>query len=168
MPRSILITYATKYGSTRQVADAIAATLDESGFSVVVAPAAAVRDLGSYDGVVLGTALYTGRPHADARRFLRRHHRALARLPVAVFAMGPLTMAEHDVEGAQKQLEQALAKVSDVSPVSTAIFGGVVDPKKLRFPFNRMEASDARDWHVIEAWAREIGTLLSRQLSVAV
>jgi menaquinone-dependent protoporphyrinogen oxidase len=168
MPPSILITYATKYGSTRQMADAIAATLGESGFRVVVEPAAGVHDLGSYDAVVLGTALYMGRPHADARRFLKRHHGALAGLPVAVFAMGPLKTGDDDVEGAKKQLMQALAKVSDVSPVATAIFGGVVDPKKLRFPFNRMEVSDARDWRVIEAWAREIGTLLSRQLSVAV
>jgi menaquinone-dependent protoporphyrinogen oxidase len=160
MSHSILITYATKHGSTRQVAETIAVTLEENGLRVVVELAADVHGLDPYDAVVLGTALYMGRPHADARRFLKRHHGALAGLPVAVFAMGPLTTGDGDVEGAKKQLERALAKVSDVSPVSTAIFGGVVDPERLRFPFNHMEASDARDWGVIEAWAREIATLL--------
>lgn len=168
MPRSILITYATKHGSTRQVAEAIASKLEEGGLGVVLQPAAGVRDLEPYDGVVLGTALYMGRPHGDARRFLRRHHEALSRLPVAVFGMGPLTNGDADVEGARKQLGEALGKVTDVSPVSTAIFGGVVDPEKLRFPFSHMQASDARDWAVIEAWAEELGALLAEQPTVAV
>ena len=31
-----------------------------------------------------------------------------------------------------------------------------MDPAKLRFPFNRMQASDARDWEAIRSWADEI------------
>ena len=156
MARSILITYATKHGSTRQVAEVIAGTLDEQGLGVHVAPAADVHDLSTYDGVVLGTALYMGRPHADARRFLKRYHKALNAIPVAVFAMGPLTTGTDDVAGSKKQLDRALATVSDLVPISTAIFGGVVDPAKLRFPFSHMDASDARDWDIIAAWAHEL------------
>ena len=168
MTASILVTYATKHGSTRQVADTIAATLAADGLAVAVEPAADVGDVGMYAGVVLGCALYMGRPHADARRFLRRHHKALSGMPVAVFAMGPMTMREDDVEGSKKQLDQALAKVSDITPISTAIFGGVVDPENLHFPFNHMQVSDARDWSSIEGWAREVGALFSVRLSLAV
>jgi menaquinone-dependent protoporphyrinogen IX oxidase len=42
-----------------------------------------------------------GRWHADARRFVARHPRALATLPVAVFALGPLTTKEKDVRGSR-------------------------------------------------------------------
>jgi menaquinone-dependent protoporphyrinogen oxidase len=167
MRPTILVAYATRYGSTRQVADAIARTLDEQGLETQVLPAGEVRDLDGYAGVVLGSALYMGRPHADARRFLRRHHAALAGLPVAVFAMGPVTMGEHDVEGARQQLEGTLAKVTDVLPLETTIFGGVVDPARLRFPFNRMEASDARDWKAIETWARTVAARLWARSHVA-
>ena len=168
MSRSILITYATKHGSTRQVAEAIAGTLDEQGLSVHVESAADVHDLSTYDGVVLGTALYMGRPHADARRFLKRYHKALSAIPVAVFAMGPLTAGTDDIAGSKQQLDHALATVSDITPISTAIFGGVVDPAKLHFPFNHMEASDTRDWASIQSWAREVAALLeARQLAVA-
>ena len=156
MAPSILITYATKHGSTRQVAEAIAETLDEQGFSVHVEPAADLHDPSTYDGVVLGTALYMGRPHVDARRFLKRYHKPLSAIPVAVFAMGPMTTGTDDIADSKKQLDRALATVSDITPISTAIFGGVVDPAKLHFPFNRMEASDARDWDIIAAWAREL------------
>ena len=156
MAPSILITYATKHGSTRQVAEAIAETLDEQGFGVHVESAVDLHDLSTFDGVVLGTALYMGRPHADARRFLKRYHKALSAIPVAVFAMGPMTTGPDDIAGSKKQLDRALATVSDIIPISTAIFGGVVDPAKLHFPFSRMEASDARDWDIIAAWAREL------------
>ena len=161
MAPSILITYASKHGSTREVAEAIGRTFAELGLDVDIEPAASVHDLSWYDGVVLGTALYMGKPHADARRFLRRQHKALSALPVAVFAMGPLTTSSDDVQGAKKQLDRALATVSDIEPISTAIFGGVVDPEQLRFPFNRMKASDARNWNVIETWARELVAPLS-------
>ena len=166
MALSVLIAYATKKGSTREVAEALGDTLDELGLDVSVLPAADVRALEDYDAVVLGGALYMGRWHADARRFLKRHRQALADLPVAVFGMGPLTMSEHDVDGARKQLDRALAAVPEVEPVALTIFGGVVDPEKLRFPFNHMPASDARDWTAIKVWAEHLAIELDARLLV--
>jgi hypothetical protein len=43
-----------------------------------------------------------------------------------------------------------------------AIFGGVVDPAKLRFPFSRLPASDARDWDAIHGFAEHAGSLFTR------
>lgn len=142
----ILIAYGTKHGSTIEVAEAIGAALRDSGHGVDVAAAADVRALDGYRAVVLGGALYMGRLHQDAAGFLKRHRRALEELPLAVFAMGPKTMAKADVAASRKQLDHALAAVPELTPVAVAIFGGVVDPSKLRFPFKRMPASDARDW----------------------
>ena len=168
MNPTVLITYATKHGSTREVAETIARAVEQHGLSVDVHPAREVGDLTGFDAVILGTALYMGRPHADARRFPKRYHEPLSRVPVAVFGMGPLTTGDDDVAGARKQLERALAAVSDVTPVSTAIFGGVVKPDDLHFPFRHMKASDARNWADIEAWGREVATLLAERLTVPV
>jgi len=153
---NVLVAYATKRGSTREAAEAVAATLAEQGLSVDVRPASAVTSLSRYQAVVLGSALYTGRLHGDAPAFLRQHRHALAKRRVAVFGMGPRTLDEHDVAASRAQLDKALAKASKVTPRSVAIFGGVVDPAKLRFPFNRIPASDARDWDAIESWATEV------------
>ena len=49
-----------------------------------------------------------------------------------------------------------------VAPVAVTIFGGVVDPEQLRFPFSRMAPSDARDWDAIAAWADEVADRVSR------
>lgn len=156
MIRTVLVAFATKHGSTREVAEAVAEGLREAGLEVDVVPVSEVSALERYDAVVLGTALYMGRPHPDARRFLGRRRETLARRPLAVFAMGPKTLGEEDVAGARRQLDLALGKVPELEPVATAIFGGVMRPEELRFPFSRMEASDARDWAAIAAWAREV------------
>ena len=37
----------------------------------------------------------------------------------------------------------------------------MIDPAKLRFPFNRMAASDARDWEAIAGWADEVASLVA-------
>ena len=158
MTGTILVAYGTKHGSTREVAEAVAQTLAELGLDVETLPAARVDDVSQYEAVVVGGALYTGRWHPDALRLLKRHKATLASIPVAVFGMGPKTTEEHDLRHARGQLEMALAKVPGVEPCAVAIFGGVLDPAKLRFPFNRMPASDARDWAEIRAWAVEVAT----------
>ena len=155
----ILVAHASRHGSTREVADAVAATLSARGLSVNVMPAAEVAHLRGYAGVVLGGALYTGRLHKDARRFLARHHDALESRVFAVFALGPRTLEPDDLAGSRAQLERALA--SAPPPVSVAVFGGALKPEELRFPFNRMPASDARDWTAIETWASELAAHVS-------
>jgi menaquinone-dependent protoporphyrinogen IX oxidase len=96
-----------------------------------------------------------GRWHPDSVSFLEHHRKALSGLSVAVFGMEPRTMDDHDVEESTAQLVKALAKVPEVEPCAVGVFGGVIDPRKLRFPFNHVPASDARDWAAIRAWAAD-------------
>jgi menaquinone-dependent protoporphyrinogen oxidase len=149
----ILIAYASKHGSTREVADAIAATLEPSGIEIEVRPAQAVNDPGVYDAVVLGAPLYMGHWHKDARAFARRHRKALERLPVAIFALGPVDEDPEHWQGAEQQLDKALAALPQLDPVDVKLFGGAIKPEELRFPFTRMPAADVRDWVAIRAWA---------------
>jgi menaquinone-dependent protoporphyrinogen oxidase len=157
MRRSVLVAYATKHGSTQEVAEWVAEALRSQGLAVELADVTEVDDLEAYTGVVLGGALYMGRLHGAARTFLRRHREALARLDVAVFAMGPGTLEPGDVARSRRALDAALGKTPEVAPFAVAIFGGVVAPEKLRFPLNRMPAVDARDQAEIERWAAAVG-----------
>jgi menaquinone-dependent protoporphyrinogen oxidase len=153
MNASILIAYATKNGSTAEVAEKVAARLCTHGLVTDVRAAHDVHTLDGYDGVIVGSAIYVGRLHADARHFLDRYRTELEALPVAVFAMGPRTLDDRDVASSRAQLQSALEKVPTIRPISTAIFGGVLEPSQQHFPFNRFPASDARDWEAIESWA---------------
>lgn len=132
----VLVVYATHYGSTREVAEAVAASLAEHLVEVDVRAARDVEALDGYSAVVLGGALYFFRLHKDARRFFSRHRRALENMPVAVFGMGPINDTTEEFEGARKQMARALGKQSWLSPVSVEVFGGRLDPTGLRFPHN--------------------------------
>jgi menaquinone-dependent protoporphyrinogen oxidase len=162
MNRPVLVTYASKHGSTAEVAEVVSAALCEQDIEVDVRRAEEVEELDRYGGVVLGGALYMGRLHRDARRFLHCHRQTLAHLPFAVFAMGPRTLEPKDVASSRAQLDHALGRVPEIMPFSVAVFGGVVDPHELDFPFNRVPASDARDWDAIHAWATEVGAVFFR------
>ena len=153
---SPLVAYGSKRGSTKEVAEALAKQLGDGGREVELRPAADVDDVTAYDNVVLGGSLYFGHWHEDAVRFLSKHRRELAERPVAVFALGPKTSESKDLADSRAQLDKALQKAPEVEPRTVALFGGVIDPTKLRFPLSRMPASDARDWDAITAWANEV------------
>ncbi len=157
-----LVAYGSKHGSTREVATSIAASLRAAGHDVdlLSAGAAAVAGMNGYETVVVGGSLYMGRWHPDVCRFIRRHQRELTDLQLAVFALGPRTLETEDVAGSRKQLDGALSRLK-VEPELITIFGGAIDPTKLRFPLNRMAQSDVRDWQAIDAWADEVGALIS-------
>ncbi len=159
MSASVLVGYATRYGSTPEVADAVAATLRESGLAVDIQIARDVRTLTEYRAVVLGAPLFMFRWHKDARRFLSRHRKAIIKRPVAVFALGPThdPYDEQEWQDSWSQLDKELVKFPWFKPVSCELFGGKYDPDKLGFPINKLAgdepASDIRDWTAIRAWA---------------
>jgi menaquinone-dependent protoporphyrinogen oxidase len=161
----ILVVYASKHGSTREVAIAIGDRLYDDGHGVDVLDAMDAPSPAGYDGVVVGGSIYMGRWHAAARRYLRRHGKLLAALPLGVFALGPLTMSDHDVYGTRKQLDAALAKAPALAPDLVAVFGGVIDPAKLPFPFKRMPETDARDWPAIRAWANDMAAVVEHDVA---
>src|SRR4029078_7973502 len=85
--------------STARIAGAVADVLRKAGLTVEVLPARAVTSVAPYDAVGVGGPLYAGRWHKDARRFVRRHRRALAERPVWFFSSGPLdaSASERDI-----------------------------------------------------------------------
>jgi menaquinone-dependent protoporphyrinogen oxidase len=167
MSDSVLVAYATVYGSTQEVAEQIAATLREGGLEVNIQPMREVQTLEGYRAVVLGAPVYIGRWHKDAHRFLSRHHEALTQRPVAIFALGPLQTDEKEMQGSRAQLDKELAKYPWLTPADVEMFVGKYDPTKLRFlhsllaklpasPLHNVPASDHRDWSAIRAWANDL------------
>jgi menaquinone-dependent protoporphyrinogen oxidase len=144
----ILVAYATKHGTTREVAEAVARVATDSGAVVRLAPAAAVGEhVDGWDLVVLGAPIYSGRWHRDAHRFLRRHRADLRSVPVAVFGMGPRRDNEEAWRRSRDQFARALARRPRLAPVAVGLFGGVDPPRR-----NRTDRRDLRDWTTIVDW----------------
>ncbi|MBN1629121.1 MAG: flavodoxin domain-containing protein [Thermoleophilia bacterium] len=163
---TVLVAYATKYGSTREVAERVAERLRRKDLEVEVRSGRGVTSVDPYDAVVFGGALYMFRLTREGRRFLRRHRGRLAAMPVAVFAMGPIEDTPEQFEGARGHLDKTLRKLPGVTPRTVVIFGGAVQPEKLKFPHTGMKGmppTDIRDWEAIEAWADSLPEMLGNR-----
>lgn len=166
MSSLILVGYATRYGSTQEVAETVATTLRECGLEVDVQPLRKVATLAKYSGVVLGAPLFMFHWHKDAHGFLSRHRRDLLERSVAVFVLGPVhdPHDEKEWEASRSQLDQELAKHPWFKPIALEMFGGKYDPAKLGFLLSKMAgkepASDIRDWTAIRAWATSLAPRL--------
>jgi menaquinone-dependent protoporphyrinogen oxidase len=174
MSVTVLIAYATRYGSTQEVAEAVGTRLREQGFTVEVRRAREVGSLDGFHAVVLGSPLYVGSLLREMRQFLKRHRAALSQMPVAVFALGPIS-GDKELPESRKQLAATLAKRPWLQPVATEVFVGKYDPARLRFPdsllavlppspLHGVPAHDGRDWPAIRAWADTLPAALHLQL----
>ncbi len=160
--KSILLAYATRFGSTQEVGVTIAAALREGGLEVDLQPMQDVKSLDCYDVVMLGAAIYNAKWHVEAHRFLSQYQETLSQRPVAIFALGPLSSSEAAKRNSRRQLDGELAKYPWLKPVAVEIFAGKYDPSKPGMGFfdRFLPARDLRNWDAIRAWAN----VLSAQL----
>lgn len=162
--RSILLAYASRFGSTQEVAETIASTLSNAGLDVDLQPMQEVRSLDHYDAVLLGAAIYNAKWSTIAHQFVMQHQESLRQLPVAIFTLGPLSASGAAKRNSRRQLDSELAKYPWLKPVAVEVFAGKYDPSKpgLNFFERFLLARDYRNWDAIRAWANELSTQLQQ------
>lgn len=170
MKKKVLVTYASKYGATAEIAEKIGEALNTAGLPTDVSPVKQVSDLSEYDGVILGSAVYVGQWRKEAVRFLEANESALTERSVWLFSSGP--SGEGDpVELLQGwQFPKAQQKTVDrIQPRDITVFHGSVDVSKLNFlhkwMIGKVEApvGDFRDWEAIIGWATSIAETLKEE-----
>jgi len=171
MNNKILVTYATRTGSTAGVAEAIAETLRGHGMQVEVIPMQNVSDLTSYQAVVAGSAIQDRGWLPEAVQFVQTNQATLSQKPFALFAVC-MTLAMKNGESYRPQISDWLAPVRRfVQPVSEGIFAGALDISKipsfgdrLKFRlsvlFGVWSEGDHRDWNAIREWAENLSAKL--------
>jgi menaquinone-dependent protoporphyrinogen oxidase len=168
MNKKVLVSYASKYGSTAEIATQIGNTLTENGLETDVLEVKEVHDLGAYDAIVLGSAVYIGRWRKDAVRFVKMHEKALVEKRVWIFSTGPTGQGDPVklLEGWKfpKKLERSADRIK---PEDIAVFHGAVDPAKLsgiqRYMIRKTDVptGDFRQWETITTWAKNIADELA-------
>lgn len=168
MANKVLITYASRAGSTAGVAEFIGKTLTESGLEVEVLSMQDVQDLSPYQAVVAGSAIQRQKWLPEATRFIQRHKEALARKPVATFMVCMTLAMKNEQWREEADVEAWLDPVRRVvHPVSEGYFAGALDISKIPSWVDRVKfrvsvmlgiwsEGDHRDWAKIEAWARAL------------
>jgi len=166
MTGRILIAYASKNGSTAEIAQAIGKELQSAGKSVRVIEMKTVKAFEEYDAVIIGAPIYMGSVLGDMGTFTGRYGSVLAKVPVAAFVVG---IAPQDPKpGAREAAMGSLVKaLGGVKPVSSVLFSGNLDPAKVNFVMRKfMEMAkiplgDFRDWDAIATWARGLPAVLN-------
>src|SRR5579859_2555464 len=83
---SILVTYASKHGSTREIAERIAGKLRQRGKEVAIRPMEDVEQLASYEALVIGSPIYYGSWMKEATAWVHRNLAVLTARPVWLFS----------------------------------------------------------------------------------
>ncbi|MFM9373595.1 flavodoxin domain-containing protein [Streptomyces sp. Da 82-17] len=156
--KRVLVAYGSKHGATAGIAEEIGRTLRDDGVEAVVLPAGDITDVSSYDGVVLGGALYAGRWNGQARRCVRRNAEQLSRRPVWLFSSGPVDSSaeQYDIPpvlGVARSMERLGAR-------EHMTFGGAMTAKTpglvARSLVRHGKGGDFRNSAQIQAWAHHI------------
>jgi len=156
----VLVAYASKRGSTGEIADAIVDVLRDSGLDADAKPVEDVESIASYDAVVLGSAVYMKRWRGDAKHFLRKHGEELSQLPFWVFSSGPVGDPTKAPDPSWLEPPRTLDQVERLGVRGHTVFGGRV-PAQPHGPLERSmvkntpeQYRDRRDWDEIRVWAR--------------
>ena len=151
MDHRVLVTYATRAGSTAEVAAA-------------PRPVADVSDLSGYQAAVIGSPLHSGEWLPEALVFVARHQAALRQMPTALFLLCMLDGTEETRRVKEAKLESVRHRLK---PVAIGVFAGAMDYGKLP-PIERLKAQtkglpegDFRDWEAIRRWAADLRPALA-------
>lgn len=171
MNEKILITYASRSGSTAEIATAIANTLQQENIPVDILPLEDVKDLSAYQAVIIGSPIRNSQWLPEALSFVQDHQRELSRKRVAMFTLS-ITLAMSNGEQYRRAVSEWTAPArSRIGPVSEGLFAGRLDFTKLPLNLDTLKLrlvvvlgifpkDDHRDWNAVREWAKGLGPLL--------
>ena len=171
MTNRILVTYASRTGSTKEIAEAIGKTLSGGDIQVDILPMTEVKDLSPYQAVVAGSAIRGSKWLPEAVQFIQTHRSVLSQKRFAMFTVC-ITMAMKNAENYRSAVMEWIAPVrAMVRPLSEGLFAGKLAFDKL--PFNKdtllfrlsvafgiFPRGDHRDWYAIHTWAEKLKPVL--------
>jgi menaquinone-dependent protoporphyrinogen oxidase len=173
----VLVGYATEHGSTRGIAERIAARLGEQGHQVETLPLDAPVVVGRYDAAVLGSAIHSGGWLPAATAFVECHTEALAGRPAWLFSVSTVGEQSSAFPLAVARRMRAMSKEpKGVADILKALrvrghhsFAGVIARDHWPLAGHLFlkglggRYGDHRNWAEIDAWAEDI----ARQLAAA-
>ncbi len=159
--KKVLVAYASKYGSTGGVANAIGKELCRKDVAADVVLIKNDNSISSYQGVIIGGAVYMGKWMSEAVDFVKKNKDALCKVPVAYFLVC-MTLSQPTEKNRAKVLsymDPILKAVPEIKPVGIGTFAGAMDYNNLSWINKKILKSkgtpegDFRDWTAVRAWA---------------
>lgn len=168
----VLIAYASRLGSTGEIAQAIGEVLAQRGAGVDVLPVDEIQHLEGYQAVMVGSPIREGRWLPEARRFVQIHRDTLRQLPLLYFAVSGL-MSNPTPEHFHEVYEYLSEVRAMAEPLEVGIFAGSLDYNRLnhdqmiRVLSRGLPEGDFRRWQDVRAWAADVADRLQLQFARA-
>ena len=161
MTDRVLIAYASRCGSTGEIAEVIAKELTARGRWVDVRLVEHVVSVYGYQAVIVGSSVHLGEWLPEARGFVKKHRQALAQLPNAFFTVHMLNIGDDVVSQTNRTAYlDSIRKI--VTPQEEVYFAGKVEFARMSF-VDRMIAksmmatdNDTRNWTQIREWGKSV------------
>ena len=169
MPENVLVAYASRFGSTKEIAERIGEVLMKAGLGVTVRSVDEVDAVDGFHAFVLGSTVEGGHWLKGASTFLERHAPALGSHPLWLFSSGPV--GDRAAGAPQPDPKEVAAARRSLRPRDSRVFAGAFD--RATSDFSEMGLvertvvrkflpdGDWRDWTAIEAWADGIARELA-------
>ncbi len=183
MTSQVLIAYSSRHGSTSEIAQEIADTIEKEDTLVDLVDLRersnwpTEMDLQEYDGIIVGSGVKYGRWTKEGLNFLKKFKFLLERKPLGIFVSSGEASNPRTYEKAkEKYLTDVLSKIGiDVNNTMIEAFGGVFDlsvdssynfleRKILKriaesdntgFIIHDGKLNDFRNWQSIRNWATD-------------
>jgi menaquinone-dependent protoporphyrinogen oxidase len=158
----VLVVFASRMGSTGEIAAEIGKQLTRRGFEVDVYPAREAPDAPGYGAVIVGSGVYLRRWHPDAVRYLKAQAPDLAERSTFLFQSGPCGPTSETSTSTPHTVATLCCHIGANPPTT---FGGNLDPAKANSLLARLIthsdlAGDFRDWTQIHTYADTIADQL--------
>lgn len=168
---TVLVAYASAFGSTREIAQHIASRMAVALGDVECRSVEEVGAVSRYEAVVVGSAIHNQAWLPTGLLFLNHQARELAKRPVWAFSVGmadalPKPFRRRGAALQQKRLAEVLAK--EVPLRGCKIFSGVYEagqmpaPLRMLFRLTGGRFGDLRDWVAVDDWTDQITDQLAK------
>lgn len=166
-----LVCYGTRYGSAGEIAENIGEILRNRGATVEVVNLKKnqVKDLESYNLVVIGSGIQMGKWTKEPLKFLKKNSETLSRKKVALFVSCMSATEQEKCNQARRDyLDNVATEFPEIIPISMGLFGGLIDSSRGNFMIKGLmktlakeyseegeeppERIDLRDWDQIRIW----------------
>ncbi|KAF1078253.1 flavodoxin domain-containing protein [Methanogenium sp. MK-MG] len=162
----VLIAYATKYGTTKKIAEEIQEVLAENAIESDLINVMETGTIDSYDAVILGSPVYMGKMLVEARDFCQKYRPYLTGKWLAIFVDGVSCCPPGDRD--TSPLIAAIDEMYEyVRPTMKKGFAGAFSHTDLLEADAQIAdmvhppVGDFRDHEDIRIWAREVASAIS-------
>ena len=176
MTNKVLICYGTRYGTTAEVVQEMSNTARATGTQVDVVHLKKGTPFPSpegYDLVIVGSGIQAGQWTKEPLEFIEQNLESLSKTKTALFVVSGYAGNPDKVAEAQSEyLDKIIEKYPGLTPISTALIGGMFEFKKYNLIVRALvkrivksqlppgeevpEKMDFRDWDMIRDWVTEL------------